>query len=675
MAVLVTAGRLLMLCVSVGALGAAACRIASRLTPKPDLRVIAAVTLGCFAAIAQALLLGLVGLGENGAALTIASLATWVVLSWRVAPPEGPSLLAQIAAGRRALKALDAAVLGAAVVGGVAALADLLWRPYTPYDGLMYHLSEPVLWLHNGHPGSLVAVNQQLPLQTYPRNTEVLLAWLLGLTHTLMIGTLLMFGLLAIAAFGLITALALLGVDRRIGALIAVAILSNPVGVLQLAGASTDLAALTWMVVAATLCLGAIKERALLPVAFIGAGLAVGTKASAAVPVVVMLVATLLLLRRSLWTGRVSLLVGAGLGTAIGGLWYVVNWVVYGAPLYPFSRIPDGRVLPLIITESGESFIRAPLSSLRAGTLHGYFHWFGGGSLLVASAIAAVLALPKLRADERRWLVVAVVAAVLALLAWSTVPFTGYPGVPGTSWFPLDGLRYLFPSLPIVTLPLALLTKTRGVVRQLAVAVLVVVIAANVWALRYWAPPYRPAAVYVLAGLIIGAVFGSWAVAIRHRPLAVKRWLRTPVVALATVLVAAAALTVPATGYLTRAAALTQPRAYDPFSIPTVVGWLDHQPGWVHGHQAVAAGPILDALLAGPTISHRLILVTQRTSCADVRQLQDTDWLVFNRPETATLKGHRVLTFDRSTCLRAVRPAFVGGRFLIYRPMSDAPRH
>lgn len=669
MTTLTILGRLVLLCLSIGVLGAAAGRVASRLTTRLELRVLAAAALGCFTAIAQALILGLVGLGENGTALTILSLVIGVVVWRQVSPSGGPTLTTQIVAGLSALRPAERVVLGAVVGAGAIAVAYLLWRPFTPYDGLMYHIAEPAIWLHNGHPGSLVPVNQQTPVQAYPKNFEVLVGWLLGLAHSPVVGPLLMFGLMALGALGLISGLALLGVDRRRGALAAAAILFVPVGITQLGGPSTDLPTLVWIVVTGALCLGAIRETTLLPIAFIAAGLALGTKATAAPAVAMMVLATLLVLRRTLRAHAGRLLVGAAPGGALGALWYVQNWFVYGAPLYPFYRFPSGPPLPATITYYKASFLDSPAAAMRAGTWHGYFEWLGGGAFLLAGVIVAGVAATRLRGTERRWLAGAVAAALAEVLLWSAGPFTGYPNRPGTSFFPLDGIRYLFPGLPIVALPLVLLTKRPGMARRLAEVILAAAVAANVWALRYWRSPYRPPSKYLVAGVLLGAAAAGLSVAWRGRHRRARRWLRAPVAAASGVL-AAVVLTVPARGYLTRAVAIAQPPETAQLSIPTVVGWLSHQSTWTEGHQGLGAGPIGDALLAGPTYAHRLFLVSQATSCTRLRDLATSDWLVLGVPEVASARYDSFYTFNRSTCLGGVTPAFTGGGFVIYRPGS-----
>lgn len=662
--------RMLAMTVAVVGLGAAAIRISSRLTIRPELRIISAATVGCFAAIAEALLLGLLGIGENGVALLVSTIVLFAVVRVTVPAATGPRLGAQLAVNLRALRRWDAAGVGALAIGGLAALVDLLWRPYSPYDGLQYHLAEPVLWLHDGHPGSLHVVNIQTPLQAYPRNTEVLVGWLLGLSHSFEVGTLLMFGLVALALVSTVSALAALGVGRRVGVLIALAVVTLPVSVLQLAGASTDVATLAWIVATAALCFAALSETALLPVVVVAGGLALGTKASAAVPVAVGVAVTLWLLRDRLRAGGAKLATGAVLGIGLAALWYLQDWVVYGAPLYPFSRVPSGPVLPQSITDFNTSFAQHPIAALRAGTFHGYLRWFGGGPFLVLGALASVALVPVLRARDRRVHAICVGCAAAALTVWAIGPFTGYPDIAGTSWFPLNGTRYLLPSMPIVMLPIAVASQRRRWLHDLVVVGLLGVIAVNIYELRHWPPPLRPPAVYVVGGLLLGAALGAWLstrseTSTLRPPSRIRRHLGF---ATATVFVMVTALLAAgAAGYLRREISQHQRGSDDPFSVSTVIGWLDQQPDWVHGHQPVAAGPILDALLAGPRLSHQLVLVPQTATCAEVQQLNRADWLVLAKSFTVRSGPYRFVTYTRADCVSAA-PAFSGGGYLIYQP-------
>lgn len=659
--------RLLALSVAVGALAAAGTRVTSRLTERADLRIVGGFTLACFAALVEALVLGLAGIGENDIALLVAALVTWVVVrAWLPAPE--PSLRSQLREAAGGLATVDAAGLGTLALAVAAALAEALWRPYTPYDGLQYHLAQPVIWLTNGHPGSLHVVNIQTPLQAYPKNTEVLLGWMLGVSHAYLVGTLLMFAFLVISAIAMVAALRRIDVPARYAVVLTVAVLTLPVAALQIAGASTDLATLCWIAVTAALCFGALEEPALLAVAFVAAGMAIGTKASAAVPVAVGLAATLILLRRRLRERPFVLGAGVVGGVAIGGLWYVQDWIVYGAPLYPFSRFPSGPTLPLSITGFNTSFLQHPVSALKTGTFHGYLEWFGGGPFLIAASLVAVVGIATWRGRDRRRLAIAVAAAVAALIVWGAGPFTGYPGVAGTTWFPLNGMRYLLPSMTVVILPIAILLSRPGLLRRMVAAGLVVVVALNLYELRHWPAPVRPAGPLVFAGAVVGVVLGGWLVVARRGGARLPpARLAGSLQAVLGVVVATAILAVAAHGYVGRETRQPVNAGDDPLAVRSVVRWLDSQPDWTDGHAPVAAGPILDALLAGPRLTHRLVLIPQSESCASVQALVRDDWIVVPVSDVIRSGPYRFATYTRASCLHT-QPAFTGAGYLVFAP-------
>jgi hypothetical protein len=666
---LVLGARLLELSVATSALWSSGVQVASRLTPRADLRLLSAFTLCCFAAIVEALGLGLFGIGENDIALLVATLALWALGRRLVGRADGPTMTEQIRGGLHRLSVVEAAGIGAVVVAVVAALIEALVRPYSSYDALQYHMAQPVIWLTNGHPGSLHVVNIQTPLQAYPKNTEVLLGWLLGLSHALLVGTLLMFAFLVMSAIALVAALARMGVARRSGAFLTLAVLTLPVSLLQIAGASTDLATLCWIVVTAALCLGALETLALLPVALLAAGLAMGTKASAAVPIAVVLVVTIWLVRSRLGSApRLPLGAGAIGAVGLGGIWYLQDWIVYGAPLYPFSRVPSGPRLPQAITAFNTSFVEHPITALRVGTFHGYLEWFGGGPFLVIAALLAIAAVPVIRRGDRRALLVALAAAVAALIVWGVGPFTGYPGVAGTTWFPLNGTRYLLPSMPIIVLPLAMLLRRDGWLQRIVLGLLVVVIVVNFVELRHWPVPVRPAGPIVFAAGVIGAVAAAFlAMALAGGAPRVHS-SRAGIVTVAVGLVTMTALLgAVASGYTGREVPQHVRAADDPFSVRIVIGWLNTQSDWVHGSAPVAAGPILDTLLAGPRLSHRLVLIPQSQSCTEVRAVQRRDWVVVPKSVIIRSGPYRFASYNRDDCFTAP-PAFAGGGYLIYRP-------
>jgi hypothetical protein len=412
--------------------------------------------------------------------------------------------------------------------------------------------------------------------------------------------------------------------------------------------------------VTAALCAGAINEAGLLPIALLAAGVGLGTKTTAGPAAIVMLLLAAALARPHLRRIRVPLAIGAVLGGGLGALWYVVNWGVYGAPLYPFYSFPSGPPVPAVIKKYGVSFLSDPRASIRAGTLHGYFHWLGGGSVILAGTLLAVATIPWLAREQRRWMYAAVGAAVLETVLWMSAPYTGFPGIPGTEFYPLNGIRYLYPGLPLIASPMLLLWQQ---VRWRRVIDVLVAFAAacDIWSLRYWPAPLRPPGSYLLVAVVVGAAIGAATLLLP----AIRLRLR-PAVAFAGSVVAAvgvaAAIAGATGGWDTRAAAVPQPDNDATFAVQPVVAWIVHQPSWRSGHQDVAVGPLVDVLLAGPHFQHRLVLLTQSETCAQVVAMARTDWMVIAPGGDPT--------FHPAKCLPAQQASFTGGGYEVFAPGS-----
>jgi hypothetical protein len=650
----------------VAALGASAVRLAGQTTTAPDLRVLAAAALGAAGAILEALALGLLRLGGNGVALAALSGALFLAIRRGVPRPPGPSLGEQVRSALHRLGPVDRVVLGAVLATGLAALTYLWRQPFTPFDGLTYHLGEPAIWLHNGRPGSLAPTTQGFPLEAYQKNAEVLFGWVLALGRTFALGTLVMVACASLAALAVIAALWRLGITRRRAGLVAAAVLLTPVAAFQVPGASNDLMAMTWIVVTMALALGARREARLVPAAIVAGGLAVGTKATSIPLVALALAAAVLVVGTRDHPPARPTAAGAAVGLFLAGIWYVQDWIAFGAPLYPFYRFPTGPALPAIVTQYGASFLDAPRATLRAATLPGYADWLGGGLLLLAGVVVAVLLSPFLSRTLRRWVLAATAVAALEILLWLAAPFTGWTGQAGTQFLARDATRYLLPGLPTVALPTALLTRATGPVARIADALLVAAVVADVYELRYWDAPLRPPFWGLLAAALIGGASAGLTIVVRRRGASGRR--RTAVPAPAVAVGAAAVLMVPTTGWLARAAAVVQPPETAPLAIPVVVRWLDQQKDWTRGGQPVGVGPVMDALLAGPTIAHRLFLVQQSTTCDDVRADLRADWLILSVPVGPSPDGADIGFFDRTTCLAGIEPAHAAGGFEIYRP-------
>src|SRR5881409_823744 len=125
----------LLLAGSLGALGGAGVRVASRLSTPALERVVAAAVLAATAAAIDALALGLVGLGARPLALFAAAAATWLA-AWRLVPPPSVSLGDQLATAWEGLPSVGRLALGGLAGAGLAWTAWLLQYPGYGWDGL-----------------------------------------------------------------------------------------------------------------------------------------------------------------------------------------------------------------------------------------------------------------------------------------------------------------------------------------------------------------------------------------------------------------------------------------------------------------------------------------------------------------------------------------------------------
>ncbi|MDQ3770421.1 MAG: hypothetical protein M3370_13235, partial [Actinomycetota bacterium] len=345
------------------ALGAAALRAASALAPEGLERVLVAAVLGAATVVAQTLLLALVGLGSSPVVLTLAAAVTW--LAARALLPE-PAVRPLDEFARATASAPAAMRLGVGVAAGalLALVFFFLRHPALGIDGTAYHLPEIVNWVHSGRPGAEVQPSEDFPTGAYPLTHEILLAWSMGLSRSFVPIALATPAMLALLAAGAWMGLRRLGVAAAVAALAILAVVVSPSIIGSLNSPKNDLAALTWLVVAAALCVAAVRRPPLLAVAILAAGLSLGTKTTTA-PLVVMVLAGALYLsrRRGVPLPARGLLVAASVAAvAVGGLWYLRNLVSHGSPLWPLLTTPWSDPAPEALSRITTSFVDRPIA-------------------------------------------------------------------------------------------------------------------------------------------------------------------------------------------------------------------------------------------------------------------------------------------------------------------------
>jgi hypothetical protein len=602
------------LAVAVWALSAAAWRVA----PGAGLaRLVGAVVLGAAAAVVEALLLGLVGLGGSSVALVVAAIVTWGAV--RVAVPgRGLSAWGELLAWARGLDRVAALLLGAFAGAACAWTVWLFLHPALGHDMVLYHLPEAIQWVHGGQPGAVDRVISSVPVGSYPLTHEVLLEWGLAIGRSFVwpvLVTALVPVLIAAAGW---LGLRALGVDRLVRALAVAAIVATPaVLASQSGGASLDPAALGWLLSCAALCAVAAtsREPACLAVATVAAGLAIGTKTTAAPLSLTVLLAAAWLLRRRLKAVARPLTAAAALATAAGGVWYLRNIVDHGWPLWPFSSAPWGDPTPAIIAHADVNFLDRPGETW--SRLHDYYlHHFGGPLLvLCGAAVAALLA-------RSRAVLFAAIATLASVFIWMNAPFTGVFGA--TRAFDIgtgDATRYLLPGAAAAALTVALASGRGCRLRWGCVALLGAAAAIGVKQTFDLGFPSVPAVGTPVAGLLAG--LAAVAVLAWGAPrLRLPAWLG-PAAGATAALALGALGAVAADGFVQRHGETGTRES-------PLAAWFAAEPRWRERADPVSSTWSLVGTLAGDRLQHPLVLVGALDACA---RRSRGDWLVVDRAE------------------------------------------
>ena len=670
-----------LLALSVLALGAAGSRAAAALGATGLVRVLAAAPIAATAAGLCSLALGLVDLGADPIALALAAGALWLAARGGLPEPARP-LSAELAAEWEGLPAPWRLVFGA-FAGIVLALAVWLLRnPALVGDGLVYHSPVIATWVTGGDPPALNEVAQDAPLEAYPLTTELLATWATGIGRSFAAISLwnpLMLALLVIAGW---SGLRSLGVARAVAAVAVAAVATSPLLVSQLNTFTTDISALAWLVCCGALCAASLRAPGLFVCAVLAAGLAIGTKTTAAPLAAVCVIAAAVALR-----GRIRPLAGplaAALVAAaiVGGLWYLRNLIEHGSPFWPFLAAPWGDDVPVLFSLSDDRLLWDPSSA--DGRLDEYWRALYGGLALVGGGLIAWLL------HRSRRVIAASAATAFALVVWANAPFTAFPPDAVFDALQAGAVRYLLPGIAAGALALALATTGTGAGRRIAAALLAIALAANLVgdaklgfvtdfesAAALAVDPVLPSIVVPLlgaaAGIAVVALIG-W-LGSRPRP----SWLRSDRARaagwIAGAVVVGALLAVPASGYVKRSAGLAP--------TPPAVGWLLSQPGFPDGDEEVTIQGRMFGTLAGDELEHPLRLVGTPPDCATLTRAGEDGWIILHTtavptelsPEAQGFIEHadeiRQSELAAAECLDGAEPAYEDAEFKIYAPAQE----
>jgi hypothetical protein len=509
--------------------------LALRLPLGPWMRVVAALLLAQ-AWITFVLLVAGVGLRTlDAAAITAVNIALGLlagVLSrdvlgtipaWlaavRTRPRPGAGEVAAWIRREPALVTL-AAIVGLAVLWK---LIQALRLPVLDYDGFSYHLVTVDVWLQSGAIGR---VPQRIWSDGYPANGELITLWLMAFTRSDVLANLTAILALPLAMGGTAGLARVLGAPRRRATLAGLVVGGTP-AVLALA-ASTYVDVWAMADVAAAACFGAVALRssrstARIPIvlAAIAIGLAVGTKASMAIPMgAVALVLVAAPLRDRLpWpvrlreaVARVALI---GLPAVLfGGYWYVKNLVVFGDPFWPFHVGPFRGAYDFgIITQTPSALVGDPgiVAIIRSWLAdiglraYQYDTRVGGfGVVWVLLLVLAIVGLTRLRPGLRPYVAVLGGAMIVTLL---TMPMGWWPRLTLFVVVPVAALGAValgrLPSMPARVLAAAVVVLTSW-------SVLVTSIRSNLLPLPGSAPGAITLARLIAAGDPLRVDLGLW---------------------------------------------------------------------------------------------------------------------------------------------------------------------
>ena len=638
-----------LLALNVGVLGAAGWRAAAGAVPGGLERGVAAAVLAGAVAVAEAVLLGLAGLGTSPAALTLASLVV-LVLAWRLVPSSAGG--AGLGGWWRGLGLGARAALGAVTGAGLAWAAWQLRYPALGFDTVHYHLPESVIWVQKGTPGSVEPVLPGLPVGNYPVTHEVLVAWTMGLARSFVPVTLLTWALLALTAVSGWLGLRRLSVRPAVAALAVAALCAlPPLLAWQEIGGITDPPALAWLTACAALALSARERPRLLAVALLAAALAVGTKTTVLPFAGLVLALAGWRLRGHARALRGPLALALVLGLVVGGGWYARNLVDHGSPFWPIVAAPWGDPVPPSVAAVQTSFLERPGATVDA-LGDRYLDRFGGGLLLIAGGLLAPLLV------RRRATIAAGAATALGLLVWARAPVTGLSRVPGLDETTFSTVRYLLPVLAAACLALALAAGRPGrrVPAAIAAALLATALVVNLAQVFGRGFPVSPSPVTPLAGGVLGALAALAVSALPARPPLRRPRVRLAVAA-GAVVVAGVVLALPAGGYVARHA--------DTGGVLSsgASGWLADRPGYAAGSRPVAGAGSLIGVAAGDRLRHPLVPVPPGESCERLAARTRAGWLVvFGAP----VSGARPVNAGR--CRGIGPPAYEGGAFAVFGP-------
>lgn len=220
-----------------------------------------------------------------------------------------------------------------------AALGSFL--PASDWDGLVYHLTGPAVWLQQGHVGH---TPQQIWADVYPQGQELLIAWIGAFTGSLRLAWMSGLPFLALGALAVAGLARSAGARRAHAALAGLGFLAIPAVFVQASTTYVDVATASAVLAAFQLVLALQRDAPRAHLFAAGLALAVATSiktsnllaAALVVAVALVQLARGGVVRASL--ARAALLLVAP-SALLSSYWYLRTWLRYGNPFYPLRML------------------------------------------------------------------------------------------------------------------------------------------------------------------------------------------------------------------------------------------------------------------------------------------------------------------------------------------------
>lgn len=435
---------------------------------------------------------------------------------------------------------LIVALLAIAIIAGgwTTRTAASISEGITNQDSLTYHLPHAARFYQEGWITRLHYTDPDFPDTFHPSNAELLHGVGMVFFRRDVLSPILNLGWVALA----LLAAWCVGRPRRLGSFTlmgAALVLASPILSLPNAGSgSNDVAVLFFLLAAVALLLQPRIGPAATATAAVAAGLAVGTKLTAVVPVAALTIGVLVVWRRFGWRRLAATWVGPLV--AGGGFWYVRTLVRTGtpAPSLPLGAGPSPFTSPRFAIVDQYGFSVADY--LTDGDV--WKDWFLPGLRLdfgwawwltfALAVVGAALALTESRAPLIR---VLGFAAAAGAVGYAVTPTTAL-GQEGRPLLFASNLVYLTPALVIALAVLPLLRSARrplvgwGLLGIMAAALLSSQLTSDLGA---WGPSFRSlGAVVAVVTVAIGAAVPALGIRVAASRVSLAMGVAASVVAL-----------------------------------------------------------------------------------------------------------------------------------------------